>query len=254
MSSAGARETRAFASEIKFVVPRALGAAIRDWARHHLGPDPHGSGAFGDEYRVTTIYFDSPEFDVYHRRGSFGRSKFRIRRYDDRAEVFLERKLRRPGMLTKRRTLIALSVLQRLELQSPDAWEGTWFERRLHLRRLRPVCELSYIRSAREGSSAAGPIRLTLDERLHASIAERPAPGFHNGGVGIFDASTIVELKYRSSPPLIFKQLVEEFGLRPQPVSKYRLAAAALNPLESEETSGSLSAEARASASGPLCG
>jgi hypothetical protein len=254
MSSAGARETRAFASEIKFLVPRATGAAIREWARQRLVSDPHGSGPFGDEYRVTTIYFDSPEFDVYHRRGSFGRSKFRIRRYDDCSEVFLERKLRRPGMLTKRRTPVDLSLLARINGHPSDAWAGTWFERRLQLRKLRPVCELSYTRSAREGVSDSGPIRLTLDERLHAWAADRPEPGLRTGGVGILESSTILELKYRAEAPLLFKELVEEFGLRPRAISKYRLAAAALNPLEPPVDLGDESSPSEAPSGGPPCG
>jgi VTC domain len=251
MSSAGARETRAFASEIKFLVPRATGAAIRDWARKRLGPDPHGSGAFGDEYRVTTIYFDSPEFDVYHRRGSFGRSKFRVRRYDDRSEVFLERKLRRPGMLTKRRTPVALAVLGRLDEPSSEPWAGAWFERRLQLRRLRPICEVSYTRSARESASPSGPIRLTLDERLHVWAASGPEPGLRTGGVRILESSMILELKYRSTTPLVFKELAEEFALQPQAVSKYRLAAAALNPLEPRADLGDDASKSQAPSGGP---
>ena len=75
MSSPDARETRAFASEIKFLVPRSLGAGIREWARRHLDPDPHGSGPSADEYTISTIYLDTPEFDVFHKRRSYGRSK-----------------------------------------------------------------------------------------------------------------------------------------------------------------------------------
>ena len=83
-----------FTSEIKFVVDAATGGRIREWARARLAPDPHGAGSFADEYRVSSLYFDTAARDVFHRRGSYGRSKYRIRRYHDEPSVFLERKLR----------------------------------------------------------------------------------------------------------------------------------------------------------------
>ena len=67
-------------------------AALREWARAHLAPDHFGSGPHGDGYTTTSLYFETPGFDVYHRRGSYGRSKFRIRRYGEADIVFLERK------------------------------------------------------------------------------------------------------------------------------------------------------------------
>ena len=100
------RETRDFAREIKFLVDVSIADDVRDWARTHLGPDPHGAGPFGDEYVTTSLYFDTAQFDVFHRRGSFGRSKYRIRRYGECQVVFLERKLKTRGLLTKPRYLV----------------------------------------------------------------------------------------------------------------------------------------------------
>ena len=229
MFSPGVRETRAFASEVKFLVPRPVGLAIRDWARQRLSADSHGSGAFADEYLVSTLYFDNPDYDVYHRRRSFGRSKLRIRRYGERGEVFLERKLRRPGMLAKRRTLVDLDALARLEQGETGSWDGGWFHRRLLLRRLRPVCEIAYHRVAREGRVASGPVRLTLDERLQVQPADRLV--FSGGeGLQILEPSMILELKFRNEVPAVFKELVAEFGLHPSAASKYRLGLAALDP------------------------
>ena len=41
-------EKRAVVAEIKFLVPLPEAAAIRDWARARLTPDPFGEGPFGD--------------------------------------------------------------------------------------------------------------------------------------------------------------------------------------------------------------
>src|SRR5215207_2560757 len=103
---AHSRETRARASEIKFLVEPALATDIRSWARANLAPDPHGSGPFGDEYETSSIYFDTDAFDVLRRQGSYGRAKYRVRRYSRGDVVFLERKLRRPRIVAKRRTRV----------------------------------------------------------------------------------------------------------------------------------------------------
>ena len=60
------RENREFASEIKFLVSPALADQIRDWARGRLAPDPNAAGGSGDAYLVTSLYFDTGQFDVFH--------------------------------------------------------------------------------------------------------------------------------------------------------------------------------------------
>jgi hypothetical protein len=254
MSTAGARETRAFASEIKFLLPRVTGVAVRDWARQFLQPDPYGTGAFGDEYVTSTIYFESPGYDVFHRRKSFGRSKYRIRRYEGHSEVFLERKLRRPGMLTKRRSQVAASELSRLDTAELGSWPGRWFHRRLLLRELRPVCQIWYGRVARGGSGASGPIRLTLDDVLRVAPAQRPAFGSGDGAVRILEESMILELKFRAEVPSQFRQLIEQFQLEPQAVSKYRTGITALEPDRARAVEAGAAPIESATISGPAGG
>jgi hypothetical protein len=232
-----ARETRPFAAEVKFLVDTTAGAKIREWARVHMEPDPHGTGAFGDEYHTTSLYFDTEAWDVFHRRGSFGRSKYRVRRYGDACSVFLERKLRKPGLLVKRRTIVGLDTLDRLVAHEPDReWPGDWFHRRLLLRRINPVCLVSYSRMARTADTSDGPARLTLDDdvRVVGSVQLQPDPWKHAPGLPVLERQVILELKYRHHLPATFKRLVEEFALEPQRTSKYRLGIAALaagNPL-----------------------
>jgi hypothetical protein len=223
-----ARETRPFASEIKFVVASGLGERIRDWARENLEPDPDGGGPFNDRYHTASLYFDTASGDVFHRRRSFGRSKYRVRRYGAASFVFLERKLRKPGILVKRRTIVSLETIDRLAETEPGRdWPGEWFHRRLLLRQIRPVAELSYWRIARFARTADGPARLTLDEDLRAMPVTEPRfTGVE--GQAVLPGQMILELKYRQDPPAIFKRLVETFALEPQRASKYRLGMAAM--------------------------
>jgi hypothetical protein len=202
-----------FVSELKFLVDTATAARIRDWARARLDPDPHGNGGWGDEYRSATIYFDTPEFDVFHRVGSYGRSKYRIRRYGDDERAFLERKMRRGDRLAKRRSAVALTQLEGLH--------DDWFTRRLAVRKLVPVCQVTYSRTARQrGEDGA---RLTIDEALVAGRSRRRAFG-NDDGTPILANRAVVEIKFRDAAPAVFRHLLEEFRLGPQRASKYRIA------------------------------
>lgn len=222
------RETRAHAAEIKFVIDGSLARCIREWARIHLQADPHGTGPCGDEYDTTSIYFDTRQFDVLHRRRSFARAKYRVRRYGAADTLYLERKLRKPGVLIKRRTLAPLSFLERLDTTDDGAdWAGAWFHRRLIARELRPVCQVSYRRMARFIDLPEGQARLTLDSHPRASsLAEAR---FSDGPVVPFlGDDMILELKYRGKLPAVFRRLVEDFALSAATASKYRLGMAAV--------------------------
>jgi hypothetical protein len=222
------RETRASASEIKFLIPSGLAPRIREWARMHLLADPHGTGPFSDEYDTTSLYFDTRHFDVFHRRRSFARAKYRVRRYGDSDIAFLERKLRQPDVLIKRRTVTSLDCLPRLRERELDRdWDGTWFHRRLLMRKLRPACQVSYHRTARVIMCAEGLARLTLDGSLKAASIDQPA--FSRAAhIAFLDEHLILELKYRVRLPALFRRLVQEFALERQSASKYRLAMTVL--------------------------
>jgi hypothetical protein len=85
---------------------------------------------------------------------------------------------------------------------------------------------------ARVGATAYGVMRLTLDDRLVA-IATKDLAFGGDASTPIAPDQTILELKYRVEMPAMFKQLAEQFHLVARPVSKYRLAVAALGFVES---------------------
>ena len=217
------------AHEVKFRVSAGTAESIRVWAREFLEPDPYGGGPSGDVYRITSLYLDTPTFDVYFRRGSFGRAKFRIRRYDDGTRVFLERKLKAREMVRKLRSPVKAKELDHLEDESASRdWAGRWFHRRINLRALSPVCQISYTRTARLGRNEHGSIRLTLDQDLRAAPARGFAFDDSGGGLLLAGGDVILELKFRGEMPARFAELTAEFGLVRQALSKYRMAARAL--------------------------
>lgn len=225
--------TKMSSREIKFLIDPGTAAGIREWARAHLNRDPFGEGPFGDEYRTTTLYCDTSDFDVFYRRGSYGRSKYRIRRYDGEPVAFLERKLRTGALLAKRRTSVPLDEVAKVArtlstLELPHQWTGSWFEQRVLMRRLRPACQISYWRLARIAMAEHGPVRLTLDSDVRA-LAIQALEFTRREGRPVLPNQTVLELKYRDTLPAVFKLLVERFRLAPQRTSKYRAAVNALD-------------------------
>src|SRR5687767_8969727 len=224
------RDNRPFACEIKFILTPERADAVRQWARARLGPDPNAGGASGDTYLTTSLYFDTVHFDVLHRNGSFARSKYRIRRYGEDKGAFLERKLKTRNLVGKRRSKVDLQELARIESgKATEGWTGYWFHRRLIARKLGPVCQVSYHRTARVSQTSSGPIRLTLDQDVRALAVDGVRFPDSERGEALIE-NRILELKYLHSMPSLFKQLLEEFALDPAPISKYRLAAASLYP------------------------
>ena len=232
------RETRSYAREIKFVADLSMQPRIVEWARTKLLPDGHGAGIHADAYTTSTLYFETPAFDVYQRRGSYGRSKYRVRRYGHADPIFLERKFRTGRLLAKRRTTVPMTDLDRLADDRPDPdWDGFWFHRRVVLRKLRPLIQLSYDRVARVGTSSTGSVRMTIDTKL--AVLPMPDRAFLPGvGMPFLERACIIEVKYCLSLPAIFKQLAETFGLEVQKISKFRAGLRALDyplPQEADE-------------------
>jgi len=227
--SLNVRENRALASEIKFVVTAGQARGIADWGRSRLGADPNASGEMGDEYRITSLYFDTNRFDVFHRNGSFGRGKYRVRRYDTSKSAYLERKLKTHNMVCKRRTKVKIRELDRLSNVARDlSWDGDWFHRRLAARELSPVCQVTYLRTARMSMTESGPIRLTLDRAIVTAAIDGPRFRPVEEGMPLANEPLILELKFRGLFPHLFQELVDGFGLSATPLSKYRTAAATL--------------------------
>lgn len=228
------RESREFASEIKFQVPELVAEEILQWTESRLSPDPNATdNNQTGSYQITSLYFDTDQFDVYHRNGSFGRSKYRVRRYGPSKVVFLERKLKTRGLVSKRRASVPVEELSRLHTDEPDAsWPGFWYHQRLLARRLKPICQIGYHRVARVTMTPHGPVRLTVDRVIRSVQLGQTAFNDLGSGIELSEDQVIVEFKFRLAMPILFKELVERFGLTPKRISKYRLAVVALGLVE----------------------
>ena len=152
-----------------------------------------------------------------------------MRRYGDHPLIFLEQKRKSKGKVAKRRVEIQATDLDRLRETPTDLdWAGHWFQSRLQRRNLEPMCQISYLRQAYFGQNVEGPLRLTLDRAVHGNGASGWTIGAIDGAKPLVTSEVLLELKYRKNLPALFKTLMQDFGLLPGSVSKYRLAVETL--------------------------
>jgi hypothetical protein len=143
--------------------------------------------------------------------------------------VFLERKMKRDGLVSKKRTEVALTDLGKIAEPRPDCrWSAFWYHRRILARGLQPVCQIRYSRTARVAASGNGAIRLTLDDAISLGRADGFLFNSHLEPTPFSQDHLILELKFRKLLPDLFQRLIHEFHLEPNPVSKYRMAGALL--------------------------
>lgn len=213
------------AYEQKFLVTPHEATQVAAWARGRMFPDPHGDPVRG--YRIQTLYLDTPNLETFRRSGWYATRKFRIRRYGDESQVWLERKRKRKDRVRKTRELASPELL--MDLRAPESEAGGWFRRECIERQLRPVCEVHYQRLA----WSTGGARLTIDENLHARFSEVWRVGDDPDGSVEFDPDLrILELKFRDHMPAIFRILLQEFDLRVTTFSKYRTAVESVVPID----------------------
>jgi hypothetical protein len=208
--------------EQRFLVQDSVAAEIVSWLRQWTVADPRGGGPHADSYRVTTQYFDTRDMDVFWRRRSHGRAKFRIRRYGDEPVAYLERKLRSGRVLAKRRSAAPVDPRH----ATPPQGGTHWFWRRIALRQLQPVCIISYDRVARHAGVHERFARVTVDTDVRAGV-ERDVTC--QPSAALVPGLAIVEIKCAEMTPAAVKDLIERFALIPAPrSSKYRRAVTLL--------------------------
>lgn len=220
-SLAGEAAHRAAAKEVKFLLTETLAQAVESQLREVLARDPHcgDSGA----YQLTSLYCDTPQWDVLHRVGRFALCKFRLRCYGDAEQIYLERKARKGSQVRKRRSHISLPELDLLVHEtSHEDWAGAWYRRQLRRHDLRPACLVSYERAAYFGFGSEGPLRLTFDRNIIGSLTSDWSFARPENCRRLLPQHVVCEFKFRGNMPAPFKQVIHDLQLTIGRCSKYR--------------------------------
>lgn len=216
------------AFEIKFLIDETCAREVEAVLGPQMSLDPHADPGLGNAYRTTTVYCETPQFDVFRGLGVHKSRKYRLRSYAENPAVFLERKSRRGERVRKRRTAVPRGDLARLTQLPAEDWSAAWFHRQVRERALGPICSVQYVRTAYVGGTDEGPLRLTFDRELKGSGADGWSPEFAAGGIPFLPDLVICEFKFRAALPSVFKSAIQDLQLVPAKVSKYRRCLDAL--------------------------
>jgi len=208
---------------MKFLLDQAKASELERLLQGTLSVDPHADCARDNSYSLTTLYCDTPDLAVFHRRGRYRLFKFRLRRYGSSGRVYLERKSKRRLEVRKRRAVVGLDDIQRLQ-ESPNGngWAGSWYHSQLVRNQFHPICLLHYDRVAYFGPGEIGPLRLTFDRNILGGAVNSWSFDQPSQQHSLFADQVVCELKYRGPLPALFKSAIEAMQLLPVGVSKYR--------------------------------
>lgn len=230
--------------ELKYIIPVSQRDDLCEDLRHQMTTDAHGDGA--GYYRVTSLYYDAPNFACYHSKieGIKYRRKVRVRIYgryvqNDDEIVHLEIKQRINRTVQKRRIRVPLKVANAIirgetwpefeDVQDQEvASEVQFLARRLDLE---PACVISYLRQAWVGSEAESGLRITFDQALSYRGPEFGLlPGIADRRF-MPDDQTILEVKCNEAVPLWVTRMLARHRISLTRVSKYCLGLARLHNL-----------------------
>jgi hypothetical protein len=210
------------AFEVKFLLDEEQAREVEQRLGSLLSLDPHADPQRDNAYRLTTLYCDTPAWNVYRREGRFRLFKCRLRRYGESDKVYLERKSKQRTIVRKKRSTIPLADLARLGRPANGPWDGRWYHHQLLRNDLSPVCLIEYQRVAYFGRGADGPLRLTFDRQIRGSVM-RDWSFDHAAQVhDLLSGFVVCEFKFRDRLPALFKTVMHDLQLTPQGVSKYR--------------------------------
>jgi len=239
--------------EYKYQISEEIIPQIRDFITPFTIFDPHLVDSKQNKYTVRSIYFDTPSLDFYYEKieGLKIRKKLRIRTYNEMNDfAFLEIKRKFVNCITKERSKLPFMVIERL-INTPEESAIEYpeddynarlvsgkFVYTLLKKGLLPVVLVVYEREAYIGVHDDRE-RLTIDTDVRAI----PQPDLGDilnteNFVSIIKKVGILELKFDDIMPQWMKNLVLEFGLEKESISKYCLGIDACGNIEMARESG----------------
>jgi len=224
--------------EFKYRITNEMIPQIGDYIKPFTTFDPHLKDATDNKYTVRSIYFDTPSLDFYYQKmdGLKIRKKLRVRTYNEMNDfAFLEIKRKFVNCVAKERSRLPFMVIERLINASEDSvieypqddynarLVSGKFVYNLLKKGLLPVLLVVYEREAYLGLSDKNE-RLTIDTNVRA-ISEPDLGDIlktKNFTPTMKDVS-ILELKFDDILPQWMNNLVLEFDLKRESISKYCL-------------------------------
>lgn len=212
--------------EIKYVVSNNIIDAFIPHLENYMQPDPFSKDGF---YQIYSVYFDTHDWQAFDAKmaGLPRRQKFRIRTYYPNPKpaepVFLEVKEKRGMNIYKRRTPLPLKdVKKMLEGEKLDTQNPVYAEWRHALIRnsLKPKLLNNYARLAFESEHYPG-LRVTIDRDIKYCMTHELQFDLPTRNVNWSHEKSVLELKFDRYVPQFMGDLIKQYNLSYEPVSKY---------------------------------
>ena len=227
--------------EHKYLVRLSQLDRLRKTLKPYLRLDNYAAQNSGKEYTVRSIYFDTKNLDFYHEKidGLRTRKKIRVRGYNhclQDATVFLEIKKKKGAFIKKHRSPVGYESLMPL-LVTGDvesyifSTNGYTYatenaERFLYQIRhlaLRPYILIIYEREAYY-SKFNHDLRITFDKNIRSQYHASLNNLFDDdSGIPILPKHCVLEVKSVIQYPAWLSDILTQFNLKQQSVSKYAL-------------------------------
>lgn len=219
--------------EFKYRVPEPIAIAVESYVRNYLDLDKYAAAHSSGQYSICSLYFDSPDFDLFQETilDKCNRFKLRVRGYEESesAPLFFEIKRKLNRIIYKSRAKINQDCLSSLinsncvppDLPAPDRRILAQFKHYSQGLQARPVVRVRYLRKAYE-DLLQSKVRVTFDRYLCYQPAEKPI--FRMGGRGWKPVPidfVIIEIKFTKNYPRWLKDMVCRFNLYRESMSKY---------------------------------
>ena len=215
--------------EIKYLIPYEMYEELAEKLKGKMTFDKYGDT--DGKYTITSLYFDSPDKNIYFetRNKKRFRQKLRLRIYNTATlqdNAYFEVKKKYKKRVNKRRTSINLQDAYQYfynQLDKPKVSNNQIFneiESFQKLYNLRPDNIVSYDRQAFTGKEDED-LRVTFDYNLRCRNDDlRIENGPH--GVHFVDPDLVIlEVKVNFSVPLWLSRLLSELGCEKKSVSKF---------------------------------
>jgi len=234
--------------EFKYYVPIERYAVLRERVLTFMEHDPFARLKPNGMYSVRSIYFDTPGLLFYYEKidGEKLRKKLRVRGYDlpgEHRAAFLEIKRKINNIIYKERAGVPVGQAGNLTngahltllREKPTIPEQAAMNKFLFLMKrlhLQPTVLITYEREAFVGIDDP-EVRLTFDCNLRSFLNPEIDDLFREADLKtIAEPWFILEIKFYGRMPLWTREIVREFGLRKQAISKYCSGLDAWRPCE----------------------
>jgi len=238
--------------ELKFVISVERKNKSLEAALPGLMKDPHGTNA---QYRVSSLYFDSPDLECYYEKldGIERRRKFRLRYYGEinkdgedvwnNRTAFLEIKHRIANSVFKERVQLSSEGAQQILKQGDLALLGDCVDpkdknksstintviRSAICGHYAPITVISYKREAWMGTSD-DRLRVTFDKLCQAYVPENYLEVSRGIGAPLIPGNYVVmEVKFNRAIPRWIRDIILQQRLQVRRFSKYAQGLEALS-------------------------